>query len=94
MRRVYLQGHQNILKRMLQHPAASNLGLLIRRLFGVGTPRSLQSLVVVNTSLRYRLGTASVPVSSGEFDCELIHELQGRSNQIRALEIFCRGLPA
>jgi transposase len=42
MRRVYLRGHQNILKRVLLHAGALNLGLLMRTLFGVGTPRSLQ----------------------------------------------------
>ena len=45
MRRVYLRGHQNILKRILLHAAAMNLGLLMRTLFGVGTPRSLQGRV-------------------------------------------------
>ena len=42
MRRVYLRGHQNILKRVLLHAGALNLGLLMRNLFGVGTPRGLQ----------------------------------------------------
>jgi transposase len=42
MRRVHLRGHTNILKRALLHTAALNLGLLMRRLCGVGTPRSLQ----------------------------------------------------
>ena len=41
-RRVYLRGHPNILKRLLIHVSALNLGLLMRHLFGVGTPRSLQ----------------------------------------------------
>src|SRR6187200_1829228 len=45
MRCVYLRGHQNILKRILLHAAALNLGLLMRTLFGVGTPRSLQDRV-------------------------------------------------
>ena len=45
MRRVYLRGHHNILKRILLHAAALNLGLLMRTLFGVGTPRSLQGRV-------------------------------------------------
>jgi transposase len=45
MRRVYLRGHQNILKRILLHAAAMNLGLLMRTLFSVGTPRSLQGRV-------------------------------------------------
>jgi len=46
MRRVHLRGHNNILKRVLVHAAALNLGLLMRKLTGVGTPRSLQGRVV------------------------------------------------
>jgi transposase len=46
MRRVHLRGHNNILKRVLLHAAAFNLGLLMRKLTGVGTPRSLQGRVV------------------------------------------------
>ncbi len=42
LRRVHLRGHANILKRVLIHTAALNLGLLMRTLVGVGTPRSLQ----------------------------------------------------
>ena len=42
LRRVYLRGRSNILKRVLVHTAALNLGLLMRALVGVGTPRSLQ----------------------------------------------------
>lgn len=42
LRRVHLRGHRNILKRVLLQTAALNLGLLMRTLFGVGTPRSLQ----------------------------------------------------
>ena len=42
MRRVHLRGHNNILKRMLIHIAGFNLGLLMRKTIGVGTPRSLQ----------------------------------------------------
>ena len=45
MRRVYLRGHENILKRILLHAGALNLGLLMRTLFGVGTPRGLQGRV-------------------------------------------------
>ena len=46
MRRVHLRGHRNILKRVLLHAAALNLGLLMRTLAGVGTPRSLQGRAV------------------------------------------------
>ena len=42
MRRVHLQGHPNILKRLLVQVAGCNLGLLLRQMIGVGTPRSLQ----------------------------------------------------
>jgi transposase len=42
MRRVYLRGARNILKRLLIHVAGFNLSLLMRKLYGVGTPRSLQ----------------------------------------------------
>jgi len=45
MRCTYLRSHQNILKRVLLHTAALNLGLLMRTLFGVDTPRSLQGRV-------------------------------------------------
>ena len=42
MRRVHLRGHENILKRLLIHVGALNLGLLLRTVCGVGTPRGLQ----------------------------------------------------
>ena len=42
MRRTHLRGHENILKRLLIHAGGFNLGLLIRSILGVGTPRSLQ----------------------------------------------------
>jgi hypothetical protein len=42
MRRTHLRGTTNILKRVLVHTAAFNLGLVMRRLIGVGTPRGLQ----------------------------------------------------
>src|SRR5713101_5140279 len=42
MRRTHLRGHSNILKRLLIHAGAFNLGLLMRAILGVGTPRGLQ----------------------------------------------------
>jgi transposase len=42
MRRTHLRGHTNILKRLLLHVSGFNLGLLMRTLFAIGTPRSLQ----------------------------------------------------
>jgi transposase len=42
MRRVHLRRHPNILKRLLVHVAAFNLGLVMRKVLGKGTPRGLQ----------------------------------------------------
>src|SRR5438309_6030391 len=42
LRRAHVRGHENVLKRLLVHAGAFNLGLWMRTLFGVGTPRSLQ----------------------------------------------------
>jgi transposase len=42
MRRTHLRGHDNILKRLLVHASACNMGLWLRTLIGVGTPRGLQ----------------------------------------------------
>lgn len=42
LRRIHLRGHPNILKRLIVHAGAFNLGLLMRHVFGRGTPRGLQ----------------------------------------------------
>jgi transposase len=44
MRRTHLRHHENIAKRLLIHIAGFNLGLLMRKRFGVGKPRCLQGL--------------------------------------------------
>ena len=44
MRRVYLRGRENVLKRVLLQVGALNLSLVMRQLFGKGTPRGLQDL--------------------------------------------------
>ena len=41
MRRTHLRGHTNILKRLLIHAGGFNLGLVMRHLIGIGTPRGL-----------------------------------------------------
>jgi transposase len=58
MRRLHLRGRENILKRLVVHSGAANLGLLMRKLFGKGTPRGLArifsalvSVAEVNTGL-------------------------------------------
>ena len=46
MRRVWVRGHENVRKRVLTQAAACNIGLLVRRQTGIGTPRSLQGRAV------------------------------------------------
>jgi len=44
MRRTWLRGRQNVHKRYLVHTAGYNLGLLMRALFGAGTPREAAAI--------------------------------------------------
>jgi transposase len=44
MRRTHLRHHANILKRQLVHLGGFNLGLVMRKLIGLGKPRRLQGL--------------------------------------------------
>jgi transposase len=46
LRRTHVRGHANVLKRLLIHAAAFNLGLWMRTLIGLGAPRGLQGRVV------------------------------------------------
>jgi len=46
LRRAHVRGHENVLKRLLVHAGAFNLGLWMRTLCGVGTPRGLQGRLV------------------------------------------------
>ena len=51
LRRVHLRGRENIEKRYQLHVAGYNLGLLMRTLFGKGTPRGLQGYGAFASSL-------------------------------------------
>jgi hypothetical protein len=44
MRRTWLRGRDYVAKRYLIHVAGHNLGLLMRALFGAGTPRAAADL--------------------------------------------------
>jgi len=57
LRRTHLRGHQNILKRLLVHAGGFNLGLLMRKTFGRGTPRGLQGRRSGPGALEIALGT-------------------------------------
>src|SRR6266436_3493881 len=57
MRRTCLRGHTNILKRLLIHAGGFNLGLVMRHLIGIGTPRGLQDrLATVIATLSSLMG--------------------------------------
>ena len=51
MRRTHLRGHDNILKRLVVHASAFNLGLWMRTVTGIGTPRSLQGRAAACTAI-------------------------------------------
>jgi transposase len=53
LRRLHLRGHANILKRVLIHEAGFNLGLVMRKRFGQGTPRGLQGRLRSLSSLLF-----------------------------------------
>ncbi len=69
MRRAWLRGRENLHKRYLIHVAGFNLGVLMRALFGCGTPReaagaSQAFLFVVQTQSALLL--AFVAAAAGE----------------------------
>ena len=49
LRRVHLRGRENIEKRYQLHVAGYSLGVLMRTLTGMGTPRGLQGLTAALT---------------------------------------------
>jgi transposase len=55
MRRTHLRGHTNILKRLLIHAGGFNLGLVMRHLIGVGTPRGLQGRLAAGLAVLWLL---------------------------------------
>jgi transposase len=63
MRRVYLKGRENILKRLLIHAAGFNLALVMRKMFGVGKPRRLQGLVGRIFGLFANIGSLRRPIA-------------------------------
>lgn len=61
-RRTWLRGIENVQKRYLLTAAARNLGLIMRKLFGIGTPRGLQGLAVRLSTLVPALIALVLPV--------------------------------
>ena len=91
MRRTHLRGNTNILKRILIHVSGFNLGLIMRQLIGVGTPRGLQGrpavviatlLVLVGATQRRRGGCPEIEGEPVRRSCRSLpfQELPGPSN--------------
>jgi transposase len=84
MRRTHLRGHGNILKRLLIHVAGFNLGLMMRKVFGLGKPRGMQGELLADI-LRVlgALGGILGPIRRG---VGLVGRI-GRPSPIATLEI-------
>jgi transposase len=69
MRRVYLRGSENILKRQLIHVGAFNLSLVFRQKLGAGTPRELRNrqAPAIFVVLLFRISVAAVSVAPQGF---------------------------
>jgi hypothetical protein len=77
MRRTWLRGRENVHKRYLIHVAGHNLGLLMRRLIGAGTPKEAAArgrvpLIVVYTEKTLAIVLLAVAGPSGEDDCAFL----------------------
>jgi transposase len=74
MRRTHLRHHENIAKRLLVHVGGFNLGLVMRRLIGIGKPRRMQGLharVFALILSLWRFVAAICSISASESDQDL-----------------------
>jgi len=55
LRRVYVRGRENVQKRLQLHAAAANLGIVMRKILGAGTPRGLQGRLAALVALFFAL---------------------------------------
>jgi transposase len=69
MRRAWLRGRENVHKRYLIHVAGFNLGLLMRALYGKGTPKEAaeaRNAIVLVLRTDTALAFALIPVTNRE----------------------------
>ena len=59
MRRTEVRGHSNVIKRLLIQAGAFNLGMVLRKQVGAGTPRGLQARVLRSMLLTLGLFNAT-----------------------------------
>ena len=89
MRRTHLRGHTNILKRLLIHAGGFNLGLVMRHLIGIGTPRGLQGRVA---AVLATLGVLMGVVRPAHHDFVVASTHPGRARSARVTGHVCRQL--
>jgi transposase len=78
LRRTHLRGHTNILKRLLIHAGGFNLGLVMRHLIGIGTPRGLQGRpAAVIATLFVLMGVVRRPLTAISSSHRLITAVRG-----------------
>jgi transposase len=86
-RRTWLCGLENVQKRYLMHAAARNLGLVMRKLFKMGTPRSLQGAGDDALARLYALLNALTLLAALQRAAEALRAAENcrrrRSNRIR-----------
>jgi transposase len=82
MRRVHLRGRENILKRLVVHSGAANLGLLMRKLFGKGTPRGLAG------ALPAMISAAKASTRLWSVPAMLISKFGGSLARVRSTQIL------
>ena len=70
MRRTWLRGRQNVHKRYLVHVAGYNLGILMRALFGAGTPKEMAAIRNAVVFIIYVQDTIAI-VLFAVFDAEV-----------------------
>ena len=85
MRRTHLRGHTNILKRLLIHAGGFNLGLVMRHLIGIGTPRGLQGRVACSCDVR---GAHGRRPTSAHHDFVVASTHPGRARSAASLATF------
>ena len=83
LRRAHLRGHENVLKRLLVHAGAFNLGLWMRTLFGVGTPRGLQGRLAALSAVLSALCSLT-----GEAIALIAIQIKRRAGSVRRLNTF------
>ncbi len=90
-RRTWLRGLVNVAKRYVIQAAAYNLGVILRKLFGVGTPRSLQGRAAAACAVflamvwaLWRWLTAQLPGVGCTFRCEVRPRATATSRLSRA----------